>query len=241
MKGSYNAVTQSASGEYTGTDYREQRKNTVMGGGMILFIILVLAGIAYFFFESFRSAVQDAANQVGTGLANLNPIKPGGGCNLPIIGSALCTTTLAPNTTYMGVTVKQGTQTYDNMLSLANKGYPIDDPLHNVGSDGSIANQNMAIKLTAMLNNHSAYSPDDYAWAKQFEPALYNLMGGDVAAKTGGSMLQNLVAPQNPSGGSQNLSTNTGAPAMSSVNMAALQGLLDQGVDYDVALYKVTH
>ena len=49
MKGSYNAVTQQASGEYGREDYEGSRKNTITSGGMIIAVLLVGAAIIYFF------------------------------------------------------------------------------------------------------------------------------------------------------------------------------------------------
>jgi hypothetical protein len=57
MKGSYNAVTQSASGEYSRSDYQESRKNTAMSGGVVIAVIAVIAVIVWYFWTQIKSTV----------------------------------------------------------------------------------------------------------------------------------------------------------------------------------------
>jgi hypothetical protein len=68
MKGSYNAVTQSASGEYGREDYQESRKNTAMSGGVIIAVIAVVAVVAWLFWDRLNAQVAAITN-------GLNPFK----------------------------------------------------------------------------------------------------------------------------------------------------------------------
>lgn len=77
MKGSYNPVTQSASGEYSKTDYQESRKNTALSGGLVLAVIALFAVIAYIFWAQ----IKDALEQAGKGLGAIVPTLPSG--NIP--------------------------------------------------------------------------------------------------------------------------------------------------------------
>lgn len=65
MKAAYNPATQSASGEYTRTDYQEQRKNTAMSGGVVIAVLLVLAVIAWYFWNTITGTLKGAANALG--------------------------------------------------------------------------------------------------------------------------------------------------------------------------------
>lgn len=77
MKGSYNAVTQSASGEYSKTDYQESRKNTALSGGLLLAVIALFAVVVYVFWSQIKGTLEQAAN----GLGAIIPDMPSG--NIP--------------------------------------------------------------------------------------------------------------------------------------------------------------
>ena len=64
MKGSYNAVTQEASGEYGRSDYQESRKNTLMSGGMLIAVIAVVAVIAWLFWDRLNASIAGLPNPV---------------------------------------------------------------------------------------------------------------------------------------------------------------------------------
>ena len=63
-RGEYNPVTESAGGsyEYTGTDYRESRKNTARGGGVVLVIIIALAAVVWLFWDRLNAQIASVTN-----------------------------------------------------------------------------------------------------------------------------------------------------------------------------------
>jgi hypothetical protein len=71
MKGSYNAVTQSASGEYTKSDYQERRKDTALSGGVLIAVLAILAVVIWYFWTQARDALTNAAKGLGAILPNL--------------------------------------------------------------------------------------------------------------------------------------------------------------------------
>jgi hypothetical protein len=72
-KGSYNPVTQSASGEYNvgREDYEESRKNTAVGGGIVILILLVIAGIVFFFWKEITGAIGNVGKSVTDNIPKL--------------------------------------------------------------------------------------------------------------------------------------------------------------------------
>lgn len=59
MKGSYNAITQEASGEVTRTDYQEGRKTTLLNFGLGVAFLAILAGLAWLIISKLTSTVPD--------------------------------------------------------------------------------------------------------------------------------------------------------------------------------------
>ena len=64
MKGSYNAVTQEASGEYSRVDYQEGRKNTLLTGGIAIAVLAVIGVIIWYVLSKVTSIVPDPVKTV---------------------------------------------------------------------------------------------------------------------------------------------------------------------------------
>lgn len=175
MKGSYNPVTQAGSGEIGRVDYQESRKNTAVTGGTIIVILLVLAGIAYFFFKQAQEQMNATAESVKQSFINIVPKIPSIS-DTSYFAQNIGKTVAADGSTYMGVPAEKGTEIRAVLDYFANKNMPFDDPLHNVGDTGSLANLNFAVRLTDKLNTNQTFSQDELYWAKTFEPVLYNMI-----------------------------------------------------------------
>jgi len=180
MKGEYNAVTQSASGEIGRADYQESRKNTAMTGGVIIAIIVVLAGVVYLFWKELTGTISAAADKVSSAvpqMPDLSKVAP-----LPSINDVQYyaqnagKTVAADGSTYMGVPADKGTEVRAALDYFANLGMPFDDPLHNVDTPGSAANLSMTQKLVNKLNQGAEITVDERGWAKVFEPSLYHMI-----------------------------------------------------------------
>jgi hypothetical protein len=75
-KANYNPVTQSAGGEYeyTASDHRESRKDTLFSGAIVLVILAVIAAIIWYFLKGTSTIAQTIANPVKTVTDGVNKV-----------------------------------------------------------------------------------------------------------------------------------------------------------------------
>jgi hypothetical protein len=118
MKGSASGYGVSGSGEYNKTDYQEHRKDTLLSGGMVIAVIVVIGAIIWLFWDKLTSQITGVFDGAGNMLnarqadAVTNVLK-GSNQNKPAVAEAR-------NNLGEYYPIKTLTQTdYDKMLSEA--------------------------------------------------------------------------------------------------------------------------
>ena len=209
-KGNYNPVTQSAGGsyEYSGTDYRESRKNTAMSGGVILVIIIALAAVVWLFWDRLNATIAGVTNPLsgaltgivdaGAGLVNgagaMVNAKQADATRAVLSGANSGTPTVAEARDNIGnfYPVKTLTATdYDKMLKDAGlEGIPGD-----VAKLGNIVTPNEVLSVAASAGSDAANTVNrlglnDAYWGLPDIPRDLVTIGEGIGKATGVDLIQ---------------------------------------------------